>query len=119
MADPLTVRVPRELLECQQLWPQGWVCPGGPRGVCLPYGFCVRHGGYVIRALFHVEHPLVPPRIYLTPAPVSGHYYAPAGDVTPRLCWIAAGQWQTRHTLTVAVASAMRFINEYRAGRAD
>lgn len=109
-----------ELSECQRLWRHGRVCCVGPREQWSSFGFMVAHDGFVITALFHEDHPYEPPIVHLDPEPTSTrHYYTHRGDSVPRLCWTASGEWQPRHTLIVAVATAMRFINEYHAGRVD
>ncbi|HSQ05209.1 MAG TPA: hypothetical protein VLN59_14285 [Burkholderiales bacterium] len=108
-----------ELSDCLRLWRHGQVCCVGPRERWDSFGFAVPHNGFVITALFHEDHPYAPPNVFLSPAPSSRHYYVHAGEPAARLCWTANGEWQPRHTLSVAVAIAMRFINEYHAGRVD
>jgi|SRR5581483_5903424 len=108
-----------ELAECQQLWRHGRVHLEYPQCGWSRTGFRVQHHDFVITAVFHVDHPYEPPNVFLSPEPSSRHYYVHGGDSIPRLCWTKSGEWQPRHHLAVAIATAMRFINEYRTGRVD
>jgi hypothetical protein len=101
----------QELRLCRQLWPSGWIFREDGAS-----GFGVRHAGYDIAAVFHSEHPYEPPHVYLTPKPSSSHYYVHAGERVPRLCFVRPEQWSPRMGLVIAVGSAMRFVNDYRAG---
>jgi len=82
------------------------------------WGVRFSHRGFTVTARFHPQHPYEAPLITLDPAPVNRHYYLHRGEQAPRLCWAAPGDWQPGFRLTVAVASAIRFINDYLNGEA-
>ena len=99
-----------EVLEVSRLFPSSRVL-SGPR-------IEVEHRGFLITARFAPGHPLFPPHLYLSPGVVSSHYYTHQGEIVPRLCWCQPSEWFPRMRLIVAVMAAMRFLNEYVAGRA-
>lgn len=105
-----------ELAECQRVWPRGQMVCHGPREEWSSFGFAVYHQGYWVTARFHPSHPYYAPLVYISPEPVSRHYYAPAGETAARLCYLGPGEWTSRFRLNVALCCGLRFINDYCAG---
>lgn len=110
-------RRPDELSECLVHWRHGRICQDGPQRVWSSFGFTVSHQGFVITAMFHPDHPYEAPLVRLSPRPESHHYYIHGlFESEARLCYLRPEQWSPRLRLNFAVASAMRFINDYLAG---
>lgn len=108
-----------ELAACQKHFRKGRIlCQGEPED-WWSWGFWLPHGGFAIVARFHMLHPLAPPNVYLSPEPVSRHYYVHGNESEARLCYLHPSEWSPRLNLLVAVCAAIRFINEYRAGVPD
>jgi hypothetical protein len=104
-----------ELVVCQEHWRAGRVIADSVEWSRC--GFSLLHAGYVIRALFSPSHPYEPPKVYLSPEPTSSkHYYVHPGEDVARLCFCHPAEWSPRLNLLVAVCSAVRFINDLRAG---
>jgi hypothetical protein len=91
--------------------------PGEMTG--LPPQLWVPHRQFWIIPKFAPDHPYSPPHIYLSPEIRSRHYYVHEGESTARLCWCKPSDWHPRMRLIIAVTSAMRFINDRRAGLVD
>lgn len=81
------------------------------------WGARLQHRSFTITARFHHEHPYEPPLIYLSPAPKDPHYYVHHGETVARLCWCQPGEWHPRYRLIIAVATAIRFINDHQIGK--
>jgi hypothetical protein len=108
-----------ELASCQRHFPSGCiVCDGDPED-WWSYGFRLPHRGFVIVARFQMLHPFAPPNVYLSPEPVSRHYYMHGNEKQARLCYLHPSEWSPRLNLLVAVCAAIRFVNDYRAGVPD
>jgi len=109
----------KELAACQTHWREGRiVCQGDPQN-WSSFGFFLPYRGFAIVARFPVLYPSVPPNVYLSPAPVSRHYYVHRDEAEARLCYLHPSEWSPRLNLLVAVCATIRFINEYSAGVPD
>ena len=81
------------------------------------WGVRLDHRSFTITARFHPEHPYEPPQIFLSPQPKDAHYYVHHGETVARLCWCQPGEWHTSYRLIIAVATAIRFINDHQMGK--
>lgn len=108
----------REVAEVVRLFPRTRLVPL-PGLTGLPPSVEVPHGRFVILPRFALEHPLSPPHIFLRPGILSRHYYVHPGEWEARLCYCRPEEWSSRFRLIHAVASSMRFLNDWFAHRVD